>query len=198
MKKVFIFAFAAIMFAGCAQNDKNMKEQNALDVIKTRVSVRQFTGEKISDEQIQTLLECAMAAPSAVNKQPWAFVVVKDEAMLARLAEASPYSRCDNHPACAIVLCGDLTKALEGAAQEYWVQDVSAATENLLLAVHAMGLGAVWTGVYPIAERVAAVSAVLALPEHIIPLCIVPVGVPAEQPAVKDKFKPENIHYEKW
>ena len=198
MKKVMIFAFAAMLFAGCSQTNPNMKEQNVLDAIKTRVSVRQFTGEKISDDQIRTLLECAMAAPSAMNKQPWAFVVVTDEEPLARLAQASPYSRCDNHPACAFVLCGDLTNALEGEAQNFWVKDVSAATENLLLAAHAMGLGAVWTGVHPSSERVAAVREALSLPEHIVPMCIVPVGVPAEQPAVKNKFKEDNIHFNKW
>ena len=198
MKKVVLFALMAMLIAGCAQKDKSMKEQQVLEVIKTRVSVRQFTGEKISNEQIQTLLECAMAAPSAINRQPWAFIVVTDEDILARLAAASPYSRCDNHPACAFVMCGDLSKALEGEAQNFWVNDVSAATENLLLAVHAMGLGAVWTGVHPSSERVAKVQEALALPEHIIPLCIVPVGVPAEQPAVKDKFKTENIHYNNW
>ncbi len=198
MKKFAILAFAAIAFAACTQNNQNMRQQNAIDVIKTRVSVRHFNGEKIADEQIQTLLQCAMAAPSAVNKQPWAFIVVTDENVLAQLAQASPYSRCDNNPACAFVMCGDLTKALEGEGQDYWIQDVSAATQNLLLAAHCMGLGAVWTGVYPIAERVKAVSAVLQLPEHIVPLCIVPVGVPAEQPEVKDKFNNDNIHYNIW
>ena len=170
----------------------------AIENIMTRVSVRQFTGEKISAEQIDTLLRAAMAAPSAINKQPWAFIVVTDEMLMAKLGEEMPYSRLSNHPACAIVPCGDLSKAIEGEMANFWINDVSAATENLLLAAHAMGLGAVWTGVHPDMERAAKVQRILGLPEHIIPLCIVPVGVPAEQPEVKDKYRPENIHYNAW
>ncbi len=197
MKKLTLAALCAIMFIGCTTKQQSMENQ-AVENIMTRVSVRHFTGENISDAQIDTLLRAAMAAPSAVNQQPWAFVVVTDESVIAELGKQLPYSRCENGAACAIVPCGDLSKALEGAAADYWIQDASAATENLLLAAHAMGLGAVWTSVYPIAERVIATQTILELPEHIIPLCVVPVGVPAEQPEVKDKYKTENIHYNRW
>lgn len=198
MKKIFLFALTGIALMGCCKSKcTDMKQQAVLDNMMTRVSVRQFTGEKISDEQISTLLRCAMAAPSAMNKQPWAFMVITDTTLLARIGEAFPYSRCDQHPACAFVPCGDLTKALEGN-EEFWINDVSAATENLLLAAHAMGLGAVWTGVHPNAERVQAAQALLGLPEHILPLCIVPVGVPAESPEVKDKWQDSNVHYNVW
>lgn len=186
------------ILAACTHNSESMKQQNVLDAIQTRVSVRQFTGEKISAEQIETLLRCAMSAPSAINKQPWAFVVVTDEALLKKMGEEFPYSRCGNGAACAFVMCGDLSKAIEGEGQGFWINDVSAATENLLLAAHAMGLGAVWTGVYPSQERTPQVQAMLGLPEQVLPMCIVPVGVPAEQPAVKQKFKEENIHYNRW
>ena len=200
MKKIFIFALAAMVFAGCAKQAKqetSMKNE-AFNTIMTRVSVREFTGEKISEAQIDTLLRAAMAAPSAINKQPWAFIVVTDEALIAQLGEALPYSRCSNHPAVAIIPCGDLSKAIEGDMGAFWINDVSAATENLLLAAHSMGLGAVWTGLHPDMNRARLVQNMLGLPEHIIPLCVVPVGVPAEQPAVKDKYKPENIHYNRW
>ena len=173
-------------------------KNEAIENLMTRVSVREFTGEKISAEQIDTLLRAAMAAPSALNKQPWAFVVVTDEKIIAQLGEALPSSRCSNHPACAFIPCGDLSKTIEGDLAAFWINDVSAATENLLLAAHAMGLGAVWTGLHPDMNRVSMVQQLLGLPEHIIPLCVVPVGVPAEQPAVKDKYKPENIHYNGW
>lgn len=186
------------VLAACTHNSESMKQQHVLDAIQTRVSVRQFTGEKISAEQIETLLRCAMSAPSAINKQPWAFVVVTDDALLKKMGEAFPYSRCGNGAACAFVMCGDLNKAIEGEGQGFWINDVSAATENLLLAAHAMGLGAVWTGVYPSQERTPQVQAMLGLPEQVLPMCIVPVGVPAEQPAVKQKFKEENIHYNRW
>ena len=206
MKKLLFFALLSGMLISCNQNtDKSMQQQAnntqqeaVLNAIQTRVSVRQFTGEKISNEQINTLLRCAMSAPSAMNKQPWAFVVVTDDALLRKMGEAFPFCRCDNGAACAFVMCGDLHKALPGEGQGFWINDVSAATENLLLAAHAMGLGAVWTGVYPSRERTAQVQELLGLPEYIIPMCIVPVGIPAEQPAVKQKFKEENVHYNRW
>ncbi len=206
MKKLLFLALLGGMLISCNQNtDKSMQQQAnntqqeaVLNAIQTRVSVRQFTGEKISNEQINTLLRCAMAAPSAINKQPWAFLVVTDEALLQRMGEAFPFSRCGNGAACAFVMCGDMTKTIEGEGQGFWINDVSAATENLLLAAHAMGLGAVWTGVYPSRERTAQVQELLGLPEYIIPMCIVPVGIPAEQPAVKQKFKEENVHYNRW
>jgi nitroreductase len=117
---------------------------------------------------------------------------------IAQLGDSLPYSRCANHPAVAIIPCGDLSKAIEGEMAAFWINDVSAATENLLLAAHSMGLGAVWTGLHPDMNRAHMVQQLLGLPEHIIPLCVVPVGVPAEQPEVKDKYKPENIHYNAW
>lgn len=180
---------------GCTQSKQTM--QTPIDNILTRTSVRQFTGEPLSQAQIDTLLQCAMAAPSAINKQPWAFIVITDTALLQRIGNEMPNSRCQNHPACAFVPCGDLTKAIPDLP-EFWINDVSAATENLLLAAHAMGLGAVWTGVHPSAERVAQVQSILGLPEHIIPLCIVPVGYPAETPAVKNKYSVSNVHYNGW
>ena len=206
MRKLLLTALMGCILISCAktthesenQTTETMKQEAVLNAIQTRASVRQFTGEKICDEQIQTLLRCAMSAPSAINKQPWAFVVVTEDSLLRQMGEAFPYSRCGNGAACAFVMCGDLSKAIEGEGQGFWINDVSAATENLLLAAHAMGLGAVWTGVYPSSERTAQVQAMLGLPEHIIPMCIVPVGVPAEQPAVKQKFKEENIHYNRW
>lgn len=206
MRKLLLTALMGCMLISCAktthesenQTTETMKQEAVLNAIQTRASVRQFTGEKITNEQIQTLLRCAMSAPSALNKQPWAFVVVTEDSLIRQMGEALPNSRCGNGAACAFVMCGDLSKAIEGEGQGFWINDVSAATENLLLAAHAMGLGAVWTGVYPSSERTAQVQAMLGLPEHVIPMCIVPVGVPAEQPAVKQKFKEENIHYNRW
>lgn len=197
MKKLLTFALAVMIIAGCAKQETNMENQ-AIKNIMTRVSVREFTGEKISEAQLDTLLRAAMSAPSAINKQPWAFIVVTDEAIIAKLGEALPYSRCSNHPAVAIIPCGDLSKAIQGEMGAFWVNDVSAATENLLLAAHSMGLGAVWTGLHPDMNRAKLVQEMLGLPEHIIPLCVVPVGVPAEHPEIKDKYKPENIHYNAW
>lgn len=196
MKKLLILVLSAITLMGCMKKQPSQMEQ-VLNNIYTRTSVRDFTGEKISQEQIQTLLRAGMAAPSAMNRQPWAFIVITDDSLLTRLGEAFPYSRCANHPACAIIPCGDMSKALEGDGKDFWINDVSAATQNILLAAHAMGLGAVWTGLHP-SERYLQAQQMLGLPETIIPLCIVPVGVPAEQPEVKDKYIEENIHYNQW
>ena len=197
MKRIIFAALCAMTLIGCTQQPQSM-ENPAITNIMTRVSVRQFTGEKISQAQVDTLLRAAMAAPSAINKQPWAFFVVTDQALIDRLGAALPYSRCQNGAACAIIPCGDLSKAIEGAGRDFWINDVSAATENLLLAAHAMGLGAVWTGLHPDMERVKMVQEMLSMPEHIVPLCIVPVGVPAEQPAIKEKYNEDNIHYNQW
>ncbi len=198
MRKIFTIAVAAFMLASCNSNNKTMNDNQTLNTIMTRVSVRQFTTEKPSAEQIDILLRAAMAAPSAVNKQPWAFLVVDDADLLKKIGEQFPNSRVQNGAQVAIVPCGDLTKALEGEAQDYWIQDVSAAVENLLLAAHSMGLGAVWTGLTPIQARALEAASLLGLPENIIPLCIIPVGYPAESLAVKDKYKEENIHYNRW
>ena len=197
MKQLFTLALTTVIMAACTTQPTVMKNE-AIDNILTRVSVRQFTGDPISEAQLDTLLRAAMAAPSAINKQPWAFIVITDRDKIAQLGEALPYSRCSNHPAVAIIPCGDLTKAIPGEMAGFWINDVSAATENLLLAAHAMGLGAVWTGLHPDMNRAKIVQDMLGLPEHIIPLCVVPVGVPAEQPDIKDKFNLENIHFNGW
>lgn len=187
----------AAMLLSCHHAPQPSAEEQVINNIMTRVSVRDFTGEKISEAQIQTLLRAGMAAPSAMNRQPWAFVVITEDSMIARLGEAFPYSRCGNHPAIAIIPCGDMNKTLSGDGRDFWINDVSAATENILLAAHAMGLGAVWTGLHP-SERYHEAQAVLGLPEHIIPLCIIPVGIPNEQPEIKQKYKEENIHFNRW
>lgn len=199
MKKLLLLSIMALSLLSCGkQEQQQSSEQAALDVIATRVSVRHFTGEKLSAEQIDKILRAGMAAPTAVNKQPWAFVVVDDTSVLQQLSQAVKSSRIENGASHAIVVCGDLSKALEGEAQGYWVEDASAATENMLLAAHAMGLGALWVGVYPISDRVAQIKQIIAAPADIVPMCIVTLGYPAEQPAVKDKYKEENIHHNRW
>ena len=153
----------------------------ALECILTRTSVRQYQPDRtISRDTVETLLRAAMSAPTAVNKQPWAFIALDDRAALDSLAQVLPYARMLTKAPLAIVTCGDLSKAIDGedADKGFWIQDVSAATENLLLAAHAMGLGAVWTGVYPDAERVKDVQERLGLPANVIPLAVVPVGYP--------------------
>lgn len=171
---------------------------SAMQNILTRTSIRAYTDRAVSREQIDTLLRAAMSAPTARNQQPWQFVVVNRRDVLQSLAALFPSTRMTAQAQAAVVVCGDMGKALPGDGQAYWIQDCSAATENLLLAAHAMGLGAVWCGVYPIADRVAGVRRVLQLPDSIMPLNIIPIGWPAEQPQPKNKWRPERVHYNRF
>ncbi len=143
------------------------------------------------------ILAAGMMAPSARNEQPWEFVVVQDRSTLAALAKISPYAAMAEGAAAAIVVCGD-TQRETVANLNYWVIDCSAATQNILLAAHALGLGAVWTAVYPRVERIAALRQVLPLPDHVIPLCLVPLGYPAEAKDPANRFDSARIHYEHW
>lgn len=196
---------AAAMFTSCDNGAKTSDVATAkcdpgkvvMENIMTRKSVRQFTNQPVAKDTLDMIVKAGMAAPSAVNAQPWAFVVVTEREVLDSLNAVKPWFNLKTATA-AIVVCGDLSKAIEGPGQEYWVQDCSAASENILLAAHALGLGAVWCGVYPNQENVVGVSRVLQLPENIIPLNVITMGYPAENPEPKDKFKPENIHYQKW
>ena len=178
--------------------DSNNSSQAVIENIMTRASIRQFTDQPVSKDTLDLVVKAGMAAPSAVNAQPWAFVVITDKAVLDSI-NSIPNSHFNLKTAtAAIVVCGDLGKALPDKGQEYWVQDCSAVTENILLAAHAYGLGAVWCGVYPVEDRVNPVSQILNLPDSIVPLNVITMGYPAENPEPKDKFKQENIHYQKW
>ncbi len=150
---------------------------------------------KVEDEKIDTLLRAAMAAPTAGNKQPWRFVVINDKSILNEIGENFHTMTMAKGASVAVIMCGDTTATFNGDAKDYWVQDVSAASENLLLAAHAMHLGAVWCGIYPQMTRVRQFSEMLRLPENIVPMACICVGYPAGETTPKDKWKPEYIHY---
>ena len=167
-----------------------------LNVIHSRSSIRHFTDQAVTADMVETLLRAAMAAPSSRNVQPWLFYVIEDEEMLLRLSEELPSARMLSNAPLAIVICGDILRGNPNEEQVHnWVMDCSAATQNLLLAAHSMGLGAVWTGVHPYADRIAAVRIALNLPDHIIPLNVVPIGYPAAQAQPKEKWDPEKVKY---
>ena len=170
-------------------------EQAVLDNIATRTSVRDYEARPVEKEKIEKMLRAAMAAPTAMNKQPWHFVVVDQRNVLDALAGANPYAKMLKKAPLAIVVCGNTDKMIEGGGRDFWIQDASAATENLLLAAHAMGLGAVWTGAYPSEERCISISKVLSLSDNLVPLNMIVVGYPAEHPQPKQKFKEENVSY---
>lgn len=197
-KYLFVFCLVGILTIYTETSAQNVapEVETVLRTISTRTSVRDYQEREVPAEFIEQMLRAAMAAPSAVNRQPWHFVVVTDRKQLDALAKANPNAAMLAKAPLAIVICGDMTKALKGNAREFWVQDCSAATENLLLAAHALGLGAVWTGTYPSQERCSAVSQALKLPETIIPLNTIVIGYPAEKNTPKDKWKPENISYD--
>ena len=159
-----------------------------LELIKKRRSIRKYTDEPVTDEQIRKLLEAAMAAPSANNRQPWEFVVVRDADLKHKLAETHPWAG----------MCADAAVVFVVAAEEtrHWVEDCSAATENLLLEVTALELGAVWMAVTPDEKRETYVRGVLDMPDDLRVLCLVAVGHPAESKPAGTKYKESKVHYD--
>ncbi len=172
-------------------------ENETLNIIYSRRSVRSFTGEAVSRESLTKILRAAMAAPSAVNIQPWAFVIVTKRETLDELCAKLPFAKMLDKAGAAIVVCGIPDKD-EVFSKDYWIMDYSAASENILLACHALGFGAVWTAVHADKERVANVRKILDIPENIVPLNVIPIGVPKEKGKALNKFKEGNIHWEQW
>lgn len=159
-----------------------------------RTSVRRFADKTIDEEQKTALLHAAMSAPSGVNKQPWEFIVIDDAQLLAQLADALPYAKMTAHAPMAIVVCGNPDRFLDGDDSTLWVQDLSAASENILLAAHALGLGAVWTCLYPHPDRMDAVRQILHIPSSVIPFNLIPVGYPLSPHSPMNKWQPTRIH----
>lgn len=167
-----------------------------MKAIFERRSIRKYTSESISDKDLEELLKAAMAAPSAGNQQSWEFVVIKDRVILKEMVGIHPngYQMLEDAPL-AIMVCGNLDAEIY---KGYWVQDCSAATENILLAAQSKGLGTVWLGVYPMENRVKALKKMFGLPEKIIPLSIVSVGHPAEKKKPSNRFDQSRIHVNIW
>ncbi len=168
---------------------------DAMDAIFSRRSIRKYTKEAVPEDIINQLLEAAMSAPSAGNEKLWHFIVVNDRQILDEIPKYHPYADALRQAPLAIVVCGDLNlEILEG----FWLQDCSAATENMLIAAQAKGLGAVWLAIYPRQERVVVIQKLLGLPSHIIPLCVVAIGYPAEKKSSENRFDPSRIHQNVW
>lgn len=195
---VFLAAAVAVLAVAKFAPESSKTDNPVIDNIMTRTSIRAYETKKVEEKKIEVMLRAAMAAPTAINSQPWDFVVVDDSAKLKELADSLPNAKMAAEAPLAIVVCGNMQKAIEGEGRQNWIADASAATENLLLAAHSLGLGAVWTGVYPSEHRVSVVRSVLGLPEYVVPLSLIPIGYPAESPKPKDKWKPENVHRNGW
>lgn len=173
-------------------------ENAVIQAILNRKSIRSFTGEAVSRDQAEAILRAGMAAPSAMNSQPWTFIAIDDRQMLDTLADVLPYAKMLKSAGLGIIVCGDMKKALPEPMTGFWIQDCGAVTQNILLAVESLGLGAVWTGVYPNMPVVKAVCVLMKLPENIVPFCVIPVGHPTAPSNPKDKFDADRIHWNKW
>ena len=204
MKQIILSALFSVLLLSTAfssekvsNNDNQANTAAVINNIMTRTSIRSFTNEPIGADTLTTLVKAGMAAPTAVNRQPWSFIVVTERQMLDSLMNVHPYSNLATATA-AIIVCGDMEKALDGFGRDYWIQDCSAASENILLAAHAYGLGAVWCGIYPNPNVIPGVKRVLSIPGSVTPLSLITLGHPADNPEPKDKWIPENVHYQKY
>lgn len=174
--------------------------QAVINNIMTRASVRGFIEKPVEQTKIDLMLRAAMAAPTDKNRQPWHFVVLNTREAIAQYAGEGHHAERMKKTPLVIVLCADTTRMQQGEVRDIWVQDLSAATENLLLAAHALELGAVWTTIYPLEKRVQSVEQKLNLPGHLIPMCAVRIGYPnPERPAQpKDKWDEKKVTYGPW
>lgn len=168
---------------------------DVLEAIHSRRSIRKFEEKDVSEQDVKELLEAAMMAPSAINAQPWQFIVVRDREILDKVPSVNQYAAMAAKSPVSILVCGDLSKEKYPG---YWVQDCSAAVQNLLLAAHGKGLGAVWTGIYPMEERINGFNELFKLPEHVMPLALVVVGHPAQQPKSTSRYNEERVHRNTW
>jgi nitroreductase len=195
--KSAIFTLAVILFIGgfaCAQ-DKPVDYGNpTLNTIHSRKSVRNFTGEAVSKEDLQKIVEAGMCAPTAMNRQPWSFVIVTDREMLNKLLEALPSKKMLAKAGAAIIICALPDKS----SKEMSVIDCSLAGENMLLAIESLGLGGLWTAAYPDENMMSSLRTVLGIPDNVIPMNVMPIGHPDGSDKPKDKYKEENVHWDKW
>jgi nitroreductase len=197
MKKAISVACLCLIMSVSAYAMEKVKGDEMLSVISSRKSVRNFTGAAVSKDDLDKVLRAGMSAPTARNMQPWSFVVVTERGKLDTLAAGLPYAKMLSKAGAAIIVCTEPDKAT-GQSKDFAVIDASLAGENILLAVEALGLGAVWTAVYPDADRMKHVRTVLNIPLEVIPLNVIPVGVPTGEDKPKDKYRKEKIHWEKW
>src|SRR5690606_5414877 len=168
---------------------------DVIEAINTRRSVRKFTGEVISDEELKVILKAGFQAPSAHNLHPRDFVVIRDKEVIKKLTEFHPYAKMLPNAGCGIVVCGDSEKQKEIG---FLVEDCSASIQNMLLAAHGLGLGAVWCGIYSVEHLVKSTSELLNLPEKVIPIGLVVVGKKAVESQPIDRYDESKVHYDRW
>jgi nitroreductase len=165
--------------------------------IFARRSIRKYQDKEVSDQIITDLLEAAMAAPSAVKKDPWHFIVIRQRQTLDKMVQFMPNAQMLKQATAALVVCGDITKAHD-QQESYMLQDLSAAVENILLAANTMGLGTCWLGVHPRPDRMDNIRLLFGLPDNIIPMCGIAIGWPAEEQPARTRYNPDVVHFESW
>jgi nitroreductase len=168
---------------------------DAIDAILTRRSIRKYRQDTVPEESVKLLLQAAMSAPSASNGQPWHFIVINSRKILDEIAIVHPNAHMLSGAPMAILVCGEERSE---ERKDRWVQDCSAATENILIAANALGLGCVWIGVYPAEDRVNALKNLMRIPAGVAPFSLVVVGYPAEMKPPSDRFNQEKIHLNLW
>lgn len=174
------------------QDETTLKSKAVLENIAERKSVRKYLNKSVEEDKIDAMVKAGMAAPSGMDRRPWEFVVVTDREALDSMAAKLPYAKMLTNAPLAIVVCGDTTHS------SYWYLDCSAATQNVLLAAEALGLGAVWTAAYPYEDRIDVVRQNTGLPGNIVPLCVIPIGYPDGPQKAKDKFDLQRVHRNKY
>lgn len=197
---IIVCAIATASFHGTtvSAQDDSIVPNDALATIHSRKSVRTYSDKPVSKELLEILVRAGMAAPTAADKRPWAFVVITDRAVLDKLAEGLMYGKMLKQAQAAIAVCGIPEESLPGFSQQFWVQDCSAASQNILLAAEAKDLGAVWVGIYPVQERITFVREVLGIPGNVVPLNVIPVGYPAGTERPKNKYDAQRVHWNTW
>ena len=173
----------------------NKKEEKPMDPVLLRRSIRKYTPQNVSAEIIEYLLEAAQSAPSAGNEAPWHFIVVNSRSLLDKISELHPNAGPLKEAPAAIVVCCDINLEKH---KGFWVQDCSAATENILIAAKTKGLGSVWLGFYPREDRIESLRKLFWLPENIVPFSAVALGYPAEDKPYQKRFSSQRVHYNGW
>ena len=196
--KGLLVAALVVIIGLSAKLNQNFQSNDMLKIIHQRKSVRNYTDRPVSKEKLLTIVKAGMAAPTAMNKQPWTFIMTTEKEILAELSSVLAYGKMIKNAGATITVCGVPSEALPGEANRMWVQDCSAATENILLAAEALGLGAVWVGIYPIQENINKVRKVLKMSGDVVPLAVVSIGYPKGTEKPKDKYKPTKVHWQKW
>ena len=169
---------------------------NTLEAIYNRRSCRNFTDEPVTGEQIDTILKAAFSAPTAVNTQPWEYIVINDESVLDKVKEKMYFAKYNAHT--AIVVCGNMKLALKGQYKDLWICDCSAAIENMLLAATDLGLGSLWVGIFPIEQRMETMRKILDIPSHVNPLGMVYLGHPVQVEEGRCRYREKAVYYQKY